>query len=73
MAGFQYIIKDSKGARTEGVVKAGTMDEAIDKLTQGGATIISVKSSAEGGTHMEEEGTRYTHDIMINNILYTVD
>lgn len=48
MAGFQYIIKDSKGARSEGVVKANTMDEAIDKLTQGGATIISVKSSGEG-------------------------
>jgi len=48
MAGFQYIIKDTKGARSEGIVKATTMDEAIEKLTQGGATIISVKSSAEG-------------------------
>jgi len=48
MAGFQYIIKDTKGARSEGIVKANTMDEAIEKLTQGGATIISVKSSAEG-------------------------
>lgn len=48
MAGFQYIIKDTKGARSEGVVKANTMDEAIEKLTQGGATIISVKSSGEG-------------------------
>ncbi|MBC8385197.1 MAG: type II secretion system F family protein [Candidatus Cloacimonetes bacterium] len=48
MAGFQYIIKDAKGVRVEGTVKASTMDEAIDKLTKEGSTIISVKSTQEG-------------------------
>ncbi len=48
MAVFQYIIKDSKGARLEGTLKANTMDEAVDKLTREGSTIISVKSAEEG-------------------------
>ena len=48
MSGFQFVIKDAKGARSEGVVKAATLDEAIDKLTKEGATIISVKSTGEG-------------------------
>ncbi|HHE37070.1 MAG TPA: type II secretion system F family protein [Candidatus Cloacimonetes bacterium] len=48
MAGFEYIIKDAKGARIEGTLKAASMDEAIDKLTKEGSTIISVKSTAEG-------------------------
>ncbi len=48
MASFQFVIKDAKGARSEGIMKALTMEEAIDKLTREGATIISVKSSAEG-------------------------
>lgn len=48
MASFQFIIKDAKGARSEGVIKASTMDEAIDKLTREGGTIISVKSTGEG-------------------------
>ncbi|MBN2461634.1 MAG: type II secretion system F family protein [Candidatus Cloacimonetes bacterium] len=48
MASFQFVIKDAKGARSEGLIKAATMDEAIDKLTREGGTIISVKSSGEG-------------------------
>ena len=48
MAGFQYIIKDAKGARVEGTLKANSLDEAIDKLTKEGSTIISVKSTGEG-------------------------
>lgn len=48
MSGFQFVIKDAKGARSEGVLKAATLDEAIDKLTKEGATIISVKSTGEG-------------------------
>ncbi len=48
MASFQYIIKDSKGVRVEGAVKASNMDEAIDKLTKEGSIIISVKSASEG-------------------------
>ncbi|MBC8527540.1 MAG: type II secretion system F family protein [Candidatus Cloacimonetes bacterium] len=48
MAVFRYIIKDVKGARSEGTLKASSMDEAIDKLTKEGSTIISVKSTEEG-------------------------
>jgi type II secretory pathway component PulF len=48
MASFQYIIKDAKGVRVEGAIKATSMDEAIDKLTKEGSIIISVKSAAEG-------------------------
>lgn len=48
MAVFQYIIKDAKGARLEGTLKANTMDEAVEKLTREGSTIISVKSAEEG-------------------------
>lgn len=48
MASFQFIIKDAKGARSEGVIKASNMDEAVGKLTSEGGTIISVKSSGEG-------------------------
>lgn len=48
MASFQYIVKDAKGVRMEGAIKASNMDEAIDKLTKEGSIIISVKSAAEG-------------------------
>ncbi|MCK4312567.1 MAG: type II secretion system F family protein [Candidatus Cloacimonetes bacterium] len=48
MAAFQYIIKDAKGVRVEGTIKATNMDEAVDKLTKEGSIIISVKSMAEG-------------------------
>lgn len=48
MAAFQYIIKDVKGVRSEGIIKAGTMDEAVDKLTAEGNTVITVKAAAEG-------------------------
>jgi type II secretory pathway component PulF len=48
MATFMYIIKDSKGIKVEGTVKAGSLDEAVEKLSKEGGTIISVKSAAEG-------------------------
>ena len=48
MAVFRYIIKDAKGARLEGTLRAMTMDEAIEKLIKEGSTIISVKSTEEG-------------------------
>ncbi|MCD4829536.1 MAG: type II secretion system F family protein [Candidatus Cloacimonetes bacterium] len=48
MATFQYLIKDGKGARLEGLIKASTLDEAIEKLAKEGGTIISVKSASEG-------------------------
>ncbi|MEA1972254.1 MAG: type II secretion system F family protein [Candidatus Cloacimonadota bacterium] len=49
MATFQYIIKDAKGIRVEGKLKAETLDQAADKLAQEGATVISIKSKSEKG------------------------
>ena len=51
MAGFRYIIKDTKGARLEGSIKATTMDEAVEKLARDGNTIISIKSAADGAVN----------------------
>ncbi len=48
MPNFSYIIKDAKGARVEGILKADTLDMAVDKLAKEGSTIISVKAAAEG-------------------------
>ncbi len=48
MAVFQYTIKDIKGLRVEGTIKATSMDEAVDKLTKEGSIIISVKPGKEG-------------------------
>jgi len=48
MATFQYLIKDGKGAKLEGMIKASSLDEAIEKLAKEGGTIISVKSASEG-------------------------
>ena len=48
MPNFAYIIKDAKGARIEGMLKADTLDVAVDKLSKEGNTIISVKAAAEG-------------------------
>jgi len=45
---FQYIIKDVKGLRIEGTLKATSLDEAVDKLTREGSIIISVKLGKEG-------------------------
>jgi len=48
MPTFAYIVKDAKGARVEGIIKADTLDMAVDKLAKEGSTIISVKAAAEG-------------------------
>ncbi len=48
MPNFAYVVKDAKGARVEGVIKADTLDIAVDKLAKEGSTIISVKAAAEG-------------------------
>jgi type II secretory pathway component PulF len=48
MPNFAYIVKDAKGARVEGMLKAESLDLAIDKLSKEGSTIISVKAAAEG-------------------------
>lgn len=47
MAGFQYIIKDVKGSRVEGVIRASNLDEAVEKLSKDGNMIISIKSASE--------------------------
>ena len=48
MPNFAYVVKDAKGARVEGVIKADTLDIAVEKLAKEGSTIISVKAAAEG-------------------------
>lgn len=48
MPNFSYIVKDAKGARVEGMIKADTLDMAVDKLSKEGSTIISVRAAAEG-------------------------
>ncbi|HHV37067.1 MAG TPA: type II secretion system F family protein [Candidatus Cloacimonetes bacterium] len=48
MPNFSYIVKDAKGARVEGIIKADTLDMAVEKLAKEGSTIISVKAAAEG-------------------------
>lgn len=48
MPNFSYIVKDAKGARVEGMIKADTLDMAVEKLSKEGSTIISVKAAAEG-------------------------
>ncbi|HRY83089.1 MAG TPA: type II secretion system F family protein [Candidatus Cloacimonadota bacterium] len=48
MPNFSYIVKDAKGARVEGIIKADTLDMAVDKLAKEGNTIIAVKAAAEG-------------------------
>ncbi len=48
MATFMYLMKDSKGIKVEGTLKANSLDEAVNKLTKEGGTIISVKSASEG-------------------------
>ena len=48
MPNFAYIVKDAKGTRVEGMIKADTLDMAVEKLAKEGSTIISVKAAAEG-------------------------
>lgn len=48
MPNFSYIVKDAKGARVEGIIKAETLDLAVEKLSKEGNTIIAVKAAAEG-------------------------
>jgi type IV pilus assembly protein PilC len=42
MASFSYIVKDSKGNKHEGTVTAASLDAALNKLREGGHTVISV-------------------------------
>ncbi|MCD4819385.1 MAG: type II secretion system F family protein [Candidatus Cloacimonetes bacterium] len=54
MAGFHYIIKDTKGSRVEGAIKATTMEEAIEKLARDGNVIISVKAASDDDKYKGE-------------------
>ena len=42
MANFKYVVKDSKGNKHEGTVNATSLDGAVNKLREGGNTVISV-------------------------------
>ena len=54
MAGFQYIIKDVKGSRVEGVIRASNLDDAVEKLSKDGNMIISIKSASEAALKNEQ-------------------
>lgn len=47
MAAYQYIVKDTKGVRVEGIIKASNIDEAVDKLSKKGNTIIRVQAASK--------------------------
>ncbi len=47
MATFNYVVKDSKGNKHEGTVSASTIDGAVNKLREGGNTVISVVDSRQ--------------------------
>lgn len=42
MANFKYVVKDSKGNKHEGNITANSLDGAVNKLREGGNTVISV-------------------------------
>lgn len=42
MGTFNYVVKDSKGNRHEGSLSAASLDGALNKLREGGNTVISV-------------------------------
>lgn len=47
MPTYRYIVKDTKGNNHEGTVSATTLDGAVNKLREGGNTVISVVDSRE--------------------------
>jgi type IV pilus assembly protein PilC len=42
MPSYKYVVKDSKGNKHEGAITATSMDGAVNKLREGGNTVISV-------------------------------
>lgn len=44
MPTFSYVLKDNRGVRKEGTIQADTQNAALNKLSEDGNTIISVKS-----------------------------
>ena len=43
MAVFHYLVKNGEGSRSEGDIRAGTMDLALQKLTSNGQIVITLK------------------------------
>ena len=43
MAVFHYLVKNDEGARSEGDIRADTMDLALQKLTSNGQIVITLK------------------------------
>ena len=47
MAVFQYLTKNIDGNRKEGEIRAGSVDLAIQKLTQNGQVVITLKETVD--------------------------
>ena len=43
MAVFHYLVKNDEGARSEGDIRAESMDLALQKLTSNGQIVINLK------------------------------
>jgi len=50
MANYNYLVKDSKGNKHEGSLTAASLDAALNKLREGGNTVISVIDSRQAKT-----------------------
>ncbi|OQY27910.1 MAG: pilus assembly protein PilC [Candidatus Cloacimonetes bacterium 4572_55] len=47
MPTFIYVLKDHRGVKKEGSIQSDTLNAALNKLSEGGNTVISVTSSAD--------------------------
>ena len=65
MATFNYLVKDSKGNKHEGSLAAASLDAALNKLREGGNTIISVidarQSKGEGHINLFDAISLYIY------------
>ena len=43
MAVFHYLVKNDEGSRSEGDIRAESMDHALQKLTTNGQIVITLK------------------------------
>ena len=64
MPEFVYILKDHRGIKKEGKLQSETLNAAINKLAEGGNTIISVKST--------EDKVYQTHDSIVDRIALAI-
>ncbi|MCO5170617.1 MAG: type II secretion system F family protein [Planctomycetes bacterium] len=55
MAEFRYEAKDSSGKRQEGVLSAGSADEAASDLSKRGLTVVAVTPVSGGGARGKQE------------------